>query len=116
MQADSAAAVFKVLSSDNLIYGPIDLATLVQWVQERRVQRDTWVHWETAKDWVTAGSISALQTEFDALADVPEAAPAAEVTASTISLEELRGFERFAPYSNEELTLLLNFCELVAAA
>ena len=28
MQADSGAAVFKVLSSDNLIYGPIDLPTL----------------------------------------------------------------------------------------
>src|SRR6187455_1096522 len=78
MQAECAEAVYKVLSSDNLIYGPIDLATLVQWVQERRIQRETWVHWETAKDWVAAGSIDALQPEFDALGEVPEAARAAD--------------------------------------
>ena len=80
MQTDSAAAVFKVLSSDNLIYGPIDLATLGQWVRERRVQRDSWVHWETANNWVAAGSIDDLQSEFEALAEVVQAAPSAEVT------------------------------------
>lgn len=116
MQADSADAVFKVLSSDNLIYGPIDLVTLVQWVRERRVQRDSWILVETANDWGAAGSISALQPEFDALAEVAEAAPAAEVNSPAISLEELRGFERFAPYSNEDLTVLITFCELVMAA
>ena len=116
MQADSAAAVFKVLSSDNLIYGPIDLATLVQWVRERRVQRDTWVHWETVNNWVAAGSINALQPEFDALAEIPEVLPPAEMILSAITIDELRGFERFAPYSNEDLVLLITFCELVTAA
>src|SRR5262245_33395592 len=116
MQADSAASVFKVLSSDNLIYGPIDMATLVQWVQERRVQRDTWVHWETANDWVPAGAIDDLLPEFDALAGVPEEVPPVEVDSPAITIAELRSFERFAPYSDEELTLLLDFCELVMAA
>jgi CRP-like cAMP-binding protein len=114
MQATSADAVFKVLSSDNLIYGPIDLATLVQWVRERRVQRESWVHLETENNWVAAGSINALQPEFDALAEVPKPAPSAAASPA-ITLEELRGFERFAPYSNEDLTLLLTFSELVAA-
>ena len=116
MQAASAAAVFKVLSSDNLIYGPIDLATLVQWVRERRVQRETWVHLETENNWVAAGAISALQPEFDALAETAETAPPAEVDSQAIRLEELRDFKRFAPYSNEDLALLLTFSELVTAA
>jgi CRP-like cAMP-binding protein len=115
MQATSADAVFKVLSSDNLIYGPIDLATLVQWVRERRVQRESWVHLETENNWVAAGSINALQPEFDALAEVPKAVPSAEAASPAITLDELRGFERFAPYSNEDLTLLLTFSELVTA-
>jgi CRP-like cAMP-binding protein len=115
MQMDSGDAVFKVLSSDNLIYGPIDLATLIQWVRERRVHRESWVHWETTNDWVTAGSISGLQPEFDALGAVAEAAPSAQGALATITLDELRAFERFAPYSNEDLTLLLTFCELVLA-
>jgi CRP/FNR family cyclic AMP-dependent transcriptional regulator len=116
MQVASVGAVFKVLSSDNLIYGPIDSATLVQWVQERRVQRDTWVHVETDNNWVAAGSISALQPEFDALPDVAEIAPSTEVDSQAIRLEELRDFKRFAPYSNEDLELLITFSELVTAA
>jgi hypothetical protein len=116
MQTDSSAAVFKVLSSDNLIYGPIDLATLGQWIRERRVQRETWIHWETANDWVAAGDIDAVKAEFEALAEITEAAPVIEAEQSKITLDELRCFQRFAPYSNEDLTVLLGFSELVTAA
>jgi hypothetical protein len=115
MQMDSAEAVFKVLSSDNLIYGPINLATLVQWVQERRVQKETWVHWETANDWVAAGAIEVLRPEFDAIVQTREPA-AAPTTGTAITLEELRSFDRFDPYSNEELVVLVDFCEVVTAA
>lgn len=116
MQLDSTEAVFKVLSSDNLIYGPIDLATLVQWVQERRVQRESWIHLETANKWVAAGAIDALQSEFDALTEAPEEVPSSTAALSALTIDELRGFERFAPYSNEELALMITFCELVTAA
>ena len=116
MQADTPGAAFKVLSSDNLIYGPIDLATLVQWVQERRVQRETWVFLEAANDWVAAGSIDALKREFEDLGAVPEVALKAEEDIfPKVTLDEVRAFERFAPYSNEDLVLLLTFCEFVAA-
>lgn len=115
MHKDSAGAVFKVLSTDSLIYGPIDLATLVQWIRERRVQRDTWVLWETTNAWVAAGSIDAVRPEFDAVGEVPKASPTAELSQPTITLEELRCFERFDPYSNEELEILLTLCELVTA-
>jgi CRP-like cAMP-binding protein len=80
------------------------------------LQRESWVHWETENDWVAAGSIAALQPEFDALTDVSEATSAADPGWPAITLDELRGFERFAPYSNEDLALLLTFCELVMAA
>jgi hypothetical protein len=116
MHSDSDNPVFKVLSSDNLIYGPVNLATLVQWVRERRVQPETWVHWETTNDWVAAGAIDALRSEFEATSKVVEATPSAGVASPTISLDELRGFERFAPYSNEDLAILLTFCETVTAA
>ncbi len=115
MQPDSADTLFKVLSSDNLIYGPIDLATLVQWVRERRVQPQTWVYQETVNHWITACSIEALKPEFDSRAEVPPA-PAAEVRSESVSLEELRKFERFDPYSSEDLSLLLSFCDVVTAA
>ncbi len=116
MQLDSTEVAFNVLSSDNLIYGPIDLATLVQWVKERRVQRETWVHLETANKWVAAGAMDALRPQFDNLGEAPEGGAVAASAASQVTVDELRGFERFAPYSNEELALLITFCDLVASA
>jgi hypothetical protein len=117
MEEGCRDAVYKVLSSDNLIYGPINLATLVQWVQERRVLRETWVHWETEKDWVAAGAIDALQSEFSAIELLPHATPVETTAANTttVALEDLRGFQRFAPYSNEDLAILIKFCDVVMA-
>lgn len=114
MQTESPG-VFKVLSSDNLIYGPIDLATLVQWVQERRVQRETWVFLAEANNWVAAESVDGLKREFDDLGAVPEVALKTEEDIfPKVTLDELRRFERFAPYSNEDLAFLLTYCEFVA--
>ncbi len=116
MQADSTDAVYKVLSSDNLIYGPVNLDTLAQWVRERRVQRDSWVHVETANNWFAAGSLDALQPEFEAVTSFAGESQASPLVSAPATVEELRRFERFAPYSNEELALLINFSETVAAA
>lgn len=80
-----------------------------------RVQRETWVHLETENNWVAAGSIAALQSEFDKVSDLAST-PSVEVDRPEIQIEELRGFQRFAPYSNEDLALLITFCELVPAA
>jgi hypothetical protein len=116
MQSDGPDAVYKVLSSDNLIYGPINLATLVQWVQERRVQRETWVHWETANDWVAAGQITDLESAFNTLTDLTSEPAPAQVHPQVVTVDELRRFERFAPYANEDLAVLLQYCEVVPAA
>lgn len=111
MQTDSAGAVFKVLSTDSLIYGPINLATLIQWVRERRVHRDSWVYWELENKWVAAGLMDSLRLEFKALSASPLAAPDSD--SSAVTVDELRQFERFSPYSNEELELLISFSEVV---
>ena len=116
MKADSIETTFKVLSSDKLIYGPIDLVTLIQWVQERRVQRETWLHLETANKWVAAGVMEVLLPAFDALTEATEEVVVAAEATPVVTIDEMRGFERFAPYSNEELALLLTFCELMMAA
>ena len=113
MHTDSTHAVFKVLSSDNLIYGPIDLQTLAQWVRERRVHRDSWVHWEKPNKWVAAGSMDALQPEFESLTTASEGGKPATSASTSVTVDELRQFERFAPYSNEELELLISLCEVV---
>lgn len=79
------------------------------------MQRESWVFMETANNWVAAESIDGLKREFDDLGAVPEVALKTEEDIfPKVTLDELRRFERFAPYSNEVLALLLTFCEFVA--
>jgi CRP-like cAMP-binding protein len=116
MQTIAIASAFKVLSSDNLIYGPIDLDMLVQWVRERRVDRETWVLVEPENEWVAAGSLEPLNSEFDLLDAIPEVDTVSQSDLAEVTVAELREFERFKPYSNEELEMMVGFCELVEAA
>jgi len=115
MAPDSIDPVFKVWSSDDLIYGPVDLPTLVQWLQERRILRDTWIHSQAANDWVPAGDMEELRSHFEAQDSQPqvEAAPAPRTAGA--SVDDLRAFDRFAPYSNDELKRFLDYCDVVTA-
>jgi CRP-like cAMP-binding protein len=98
-----------------MIYGPVDLATLVQWVRERRVLRDTWIHWQTANDWIPAGEMEELRSHFETRDVEPAVQEPAVPCEAGVSVEDLRDFERFAPYSNAELTRFLEYCDVVQA-
>jgi len=108
--------VFRVLSSDNLIYGPIDLATLVQWVKERRIERETWVLLEAENQWVGAGTLDFLVADFDSADTGQQSVPIQPRNCAEVTVAELRGFERFQPYSNQELEVFVGFCDVVEAA
>jgi hypothetical protein len=107
--------VFRVLSSDNLIYGPIDAATLVQWVKERRIEGDTWILLEPANEWVGAGTIDFLTPHFNVAETGAQSVPIKMRDSAEVTVAELRGFERFQPYSNQELEIFVGFCDVVEA-
>ena len=115
MAPDPTEQVFKVWSSDDLIYGPVDLATLVQWLQERRVLRDTWIHSQAANEWLAAGEMEELRNHFEAQESQPQVDEAPAAPQAAASVRDLRAFERFAPYSNEELERFLAYCDVVTA-
>jgi CRP-like cAMP-binding protein len=59
-----ANAEFKIWAADDVVYGPVPVSTLVQWVQDERVLPNTWVH-VTAQDiWVKAGDLTELSDAF----------------------------------------------------
>ena len=51
MKRNYAEELYKVWAHDNQVYGPIDLALLIQWVEESRVFRDSWVHLQSRNEW-----------------------------------------------------------------
>lgn len=106
---------FKVWATDNMIYGPIDFPTLVQWVEEGRVLPQTWVHSEQANAWHHARQLEPLRPFLQAQADTPmTTAPAGQIRP-----EELRQFSVFASLSNdllEQFTHYGELCEVPAGA
>src|SRR5437899_2350187 len=42
---------YRVWACDNQVYGPVSWSMLVQWAEEARVLRDTWIYLEAAQEW-----------------------------------------------------------------
>ena len=55
---------YRVWACDNQIYGPVAWPVLVQWAEEGRVQRDTWIYLEGTQEWRAAHKIEPLHNCF----------------------------------------------------
>ena len=70
--ADETQFTYKVLADDNLLYGPVDLPTLCEWVRQGLVVRESWIYRVEADNWHRAYDVPEIQTAAE-----PEAAIAA---------------------------------------
>ena len=98
---------YKVWAVDNMVYGPIELQTLVEWVQEGRVTQQTWVHTASRNCWVRAKDFPSLREHFPDATDTVYIPRYGAVTA-----EELRKFPVFARLSLADLQQFLRFSKL----
>lgn len=103
---------YRVWAADDLVYGPVELSILVQWVHEGRVLADTWLHSQRDRAWRQAGDLEPLRPHFsraqeDTAFRLREAAEGTRVAA-----EELRQFSLFASLSNEQLEQFAGFGEI----
>jgi len=112
MSYDLSQESFKVWASDHMVYGPVDLNTLIQWVREARIFPQTWVLAQNQNRWCQAETIQPLREEFGqegSSALTPPVTPAGAAAAP----EELRQFALFSGLSNEQIQRFVQFGELV---
>jgi hypothetical protein len=111
MNPSLAPEQYRVWASDHIIYGPVDLNTLSQWIVEGRVFAETWVHSQRRNAWHQAQELEALREAFAettlVMARTTRAAP------GNVVPEELRQFGLFAGLANEQLAQFLQFGELI---
>ncbi len=74
MNAEGDALDYRIWGVDNVVYGPVNLATLVQWVRQERIAAETWVHRHSIDAWRKADQMPELQGLF-----TQRAAPAASL-------------------------------------
>jgi CRP/FNR family transcriptional regulator, cyclic AMP receptor protein len=115
MQAPAADAGYRIWAVDNVVYGPVELPTLVSWIKEGRVIAETWVFSEGNQTWARAGRIPDFQLFFKP--KTPSAPPAASGVSEDIAMfakkpGTLRRVKIFADFTDEQLERFVQFMEV----
>ena len=121
MTLDNNEIHYKVWASDNVVYGPVLLVTLLEWVADGRVTPDTWVFSEEVNNWKPAKTLPPLG---DALANyhasqapcalhkIPRPTKLGQASDS-ITVEQLRQFDQLAGLGQAELEQFISHCTMM---
>ena len=66
MEADQTCPLYKIWGVDGIIYGPVELPTLVNWIKDERVNATTWIYCDHNDSWQKAAQLQELQMFFRA--------------------------------------------------
>jgi hypothetical protein len=114
MQPDDAPG-YCIWGVDNVVYGPVDLPVLVNWVQEERVTADSWIHRHDTDTWQKAGRIPELKMFFQPGSATHLAAPGPggfDTTSMRVRPGALRRVRILAGLTDAQLERFARFTEL----
>jgi hypothetical protein len=114
MQSATPDAGYRIWAVDNVVYGPVEMPTLVSWIQEQRVTSDTWIFSEKDSGWQRAGKIPDFQLFFKARAiSASNESPASNDTAIYAKRPStLRRVKIFAEFTDEQLERFVRLMEV----
>lgn len=112
----SPSTGFRVWAADDVVYGPVELPVLVDWVGDERVLRSTWIFSESSQAWTRAGDVPELQALFGA--SEPATPGSADPSAATqlvpgIRPGSLRRVKIFAAMNDTQLGRFAQLMEVV---
>jgi hypothetical protein len=107
MRSDTNAN-FAMWGADNVVYGPVELPTLIEWIKDERVTADTWIFEFAGDRWRKAAQIPELQLCFRKLPPTGKPPPRA---GTEITPGMLRRVKALADFTDDQLYRLLEFME-----
>jgi CRP-like cAMP-binding protein len=97
---------YRVFGLDRSIYGPVSTATLLEWAQDGRVQKGTWVHSDLVDAWRRVEELPELKAVFEPKVS-GETTVGADVTPSQsrvgVSVKTLTRLRMFADMPTDQL-------------
>jgi hypothetical protein len=113
MDTDTGIPGFMIWGIDNVVYGPVDLPTLIAWVKDERVTTTTWVYIQAENRWQFAQSIAELQMFFPSSpkSQSPPDPAAAAAPGVVIKPSVLRRVRILAGLTDEQLQRFLGLME-----
>lgn len=109
MASEEAGLGYRIWAADNVVYGPVELPALVNWIKDERVLSHTWVFSEKDDCWRKAAVVSELRMFFEKSASAREPAPGA----SSLALKPaaLRRVKILADLGDAQLERLMAYTE-----
>jgi delta 1-pyrroline-5-carboxylate dehydrogenase len=113
MDADQTAPGYKIWGVDGVIYGPVELPMLVNWVKDERVVANTWIYCDANDSWQKAGQIQELQMFFRSKPAVGAvAAPNTSFSNANLKPGALRRVKILADMKDAQLERFAQFMEV----
>jgi CRP-like cAMP-binding protein len=104
---------YRIWGADNVVYGPVDLPTLVHWVEQERVTAGTWVHLYPGDHWQKAARLPELKGFFEARPDsAPVPAPPPKKKPVPLKPGTLRRVKILSNFNDTQLERFVAFMEL----
>ena len=109
----SQSVVYSIWAADNVVYGPVELPSLISWVKDERVLADTWVFDGLNDRWRKAATLPELALFFRKKGEpgAASAGPALHIGHADITPGMLRRVKALAELSDEQLGRFVNFME-----
>ncbi len=114
MSAEQSQLVaYSIWAADNVVYGPVELPTLIGWVKDERVLAETWVFDLQNDRWRKAANLPELQLLFrkKAASAAAHHEPAPLVGKSDITAGMLRRVKALAELDDDQLGRFMGFME-----
>jgi hypothetical protein len=120
MEPGTSGSGFKIWGVDNVVYGPVELPTLVGWVKEERVTAETWIYCEKDAAWRKTRQVPELQMFFQPKTAPAPAAPgqagagvSSETAANILKPGTLRRVKIFADFQDTQLERFVQYMEVM---
>jgi len=109
---ESQSVHYNIWAADNVVYGPVELPTLVAWVKDERVLADTWIFDAQNDRWRKAAQLPELQIFFQkqtaASAGTGQPVPAGR---KNVTPGMLRRVKALADMNDSQLERFLNYMQ-----
>lgn len=103
---------YRIWASDNQVYGPVPLDTVVDWAKDSRVFPDTWVYSDEGRTWRKASAMAELMP-FLPPGDDTLFLKRQGLSSTAVDPYELRLFPVFAALSNSDLAHCIRLTQLM---
>jgi len=109
----SQSVMYSIWAADNVVYGPVELPSLITWVKDERVLAETWVFDGQNDRWRKAATLPELALFFRKKGQpgAASASPAFHVGHDDITPGMLRRVKALAELSDEQLARFVNYME-----